>query len=144
MALATVKDFEARHGAGDERVEALLDDASALIISELSRSSAKWVTEDEPAEVPTIVKAICVEVAYRAWSNPDQLSSERLGEYVASWQGSGGESTLQLTEKELRTLRRAAGQSSFNAVRLHAHIPFRGGSSLIRENDLYPIREDAE
>lgn len=142
MALATKDDFEARHGAGDGRVAALLEDASALIVSELSRSSAKWVTDDDPAEVPAIAKAICVEVAYRAWSNPDQLSSERLGEYVASWQSSEGGPTLRLTDKELRTLRRAAGQSSFRAVRMHAHMPFPGEStSLIRQNDLFPIKE---
>ena len=144
MALATTSDFEARHGAGDGRIEALLDDASALITGELRNSSAKWVTEPEPEpkEVPPVVKAICVEVAYRSWSNPDRLSSERLGEYVASWQGSASETTLQLTSKELRTLRRAAGESSFRAVRLHNRMPSAGCESLIRENDLFPIREE--
>jgi hypothetical protein len=141
MALATVDDFEARHGGGDSRVSALLEDASALILSELARSNAKWITDPE-AQAPQIVKAICVEVAYRAWSNPDRLSSERLGEYVASWQGSASETTLQLTQQELRTLRRAAADSSFSAVRLDACMPFAQESdSLIRENDLFPIQE---
>ncbi len=143
MALAIPQDFEARHGAGDDRVGALLEDASALIVSELANSSAEWVTNPEPAQVPQIVKAICVEVAYRAWSNPDRLSSERLGEYVASWQGSASETTLQLTNKELRTLRRAAGESSFRPLRLHARMPFsHEGESPLRENDLFPIREE--
>jgi hypothetical protein len=129
MALATKKDFEARYGAADERTEPLLEDASALILSEVSAASAsasaEWATADDPkAEaVPAIVKAICVEVAYRAWSNPDSFSSEHLGEHTQAWADRSGQA-LRLTPSERRILEREASVSSVVSVTLES--PYAG------------------
>ena len=123
MALATKKDFEARYGAGDDRTEPLLEDASALILSEVSGASAEWATETEPKSVPVIVKAICVEVAYRAWSNPDSLSSEQLGQHTQAWSDRSGQA-LSLTPAELRILEREASVSSLVSVTLES--PYAG------------------
>lgn len=142
-ALATKEDFEARHGAGDDRVEALLDDASALIRSEISGGFAEWVREDEPKSVPGIVKAICIEIAYQAWNNPDRLSSERLGEHVVSWQGSSSGQVLEVTDNQLRILRREAGKSSFRSVQMRVHNcrKSEGEITSVSDNDLFPISE---
>lgn len=123
MALATKEDFEARYGAGDDRVEPLLDDASALILSEVSGGSAEWVTEATPKSIPAIVTAICVEVAYRAWSNPDSLSSEQLGQHTQAWADRSGQA-LRLTPAELRILEREASISSLVSVTLES--PYAG------------------
>jgi hypothetical protein len=123
MALADKKDFEARYGAGDERTEPLLEDASALILSEVSGATAEWATVADPKEVPAIVKAICVEVAYRAWSNPDSLSSEQLGEHTQAWADRSGQA-LRLTDAERRILEREGAISSLVSVTLES--PYAG------------------
>lgn len=125
MPLATKQDFEARYGQADDRVEPLLEDASALILSEVSGSEADWVTETdpEPEAVPGIVKAICVGLAYRAWSNPDALSSESLGEHAHAWADRSGQA-LRLTDAECRILEREAGISSLVSVTLES--PYAG------------------
>lgn len=135
MALASKADFEERHGATDERVEPLLDDASSLILTEVESSEAEWVTEEEPKSVPAIVTAICVEVAYRAWSNPDALSSESLGAYTQAWQNRSG-SVFYLTKAEKRMLRRAADVSSVRSVILETPYTEPGEINSISDNDL--------
>lgn len=122
MALATKEDFEARYGSGDERVTPLLEDASALILSEVASASAEWVTAEEPETVPPVVKAICIEVAYRAWSNPDSLSSEQLGEHTQAWADRSGQA-LRLTAAESRIIEREAGISSLVSVPLENPFP---------------------
>lgn len=128
--LATPDDFEARHGAADGRVGALLEDASAFILDEADGSEEEWVVEDDPATIPPSIVAICVEVAYRAWSNPEALSSEALGEYTKAWQNRTG-AVLYLTKDEIRRVSKAAGLSSFTEVTLES--PYSGPSV---ENDL--------
>ena len=70
-----------------------------------------------------IVKAICVEVAYRAWSNPDSLSSEQLGQHTQAWSDRSGQA-LRLTPAELRILEREASVSSLVSVTLES--PYAG------------------
>lgn len=121
MDLATKQDFEDRYGQADGRVEPLLEDASALILSEVSGGEADWVTNDGP--VPAVVLGICVSVAYRAWSNPDALSSEALGEHTQAWADRSGEA-LRLTEAERRVLERESGVGSFRSLTLES--PYSG------------------
>jgi hypothetical protein len=111
--LATVKQWEERHGPSDEKVKPLLEDATSLILEELSGSEAEWVDDDE-AVVPAIVVATCIQVAYRAWSNPDGVTSERLG--AASRTLNSGADVLYLTKNEARNLRRAGGTSGITSV----------------------------
>jgi hypothetical protein len=125
MELASLQDFEERHGAGDDRVEALLTDAAGLILNEVRGSTAAWVG-DESADPPAVVVGICVEVAYRAWSNPDALSSESLGAHSQAWADRGGEA-LRLTKQERKDVRRSAGLGSFQASTLST--PYSGDES---------------
>lgn len=122
MALATRQDFEARYGEGDERVEPLLEDASALILSEIAESDAEWVHVGD-AEVPQAVIGVCLAVTYRVWSNPDALSSASLGEYSQAWADRSGEA-LRLTNAERRIIKRAAGMNGFVAATLES--PYSG------------------
>lgn len=141
MALAENKDFEARHGAADDRVEHLLADASALIAEEVVGSTAGWARGEKEAEVPATVTAICVEMAYRAWSNPDALSSESLGQHTQAWADRSGEA-MRVTKAERRVIRRAAGLGTFQSSTLAS--PYSGDSGEINgpsDNDLFPINE---
>lgn len=142
MALATKEDFEARHGAIDDRAEALLEDASSLILEEASGSELDWVKGVEGPEIPTVIKAICVEMAYRAWANPDALSSESLGQHTQAWADRSGEA-MRMTKAERRIIRRAAGLGSVQSVTLAS--PYSGDTEGVingpSDNDLFPITE---
>ena len=131
MELASVQDFEDRQGPSDGRVEALLTDASSLILSAAAGSSAEWVTT-EGAVVPDAIIAICVQIAYRAWSNPDALSSESLGAHSRAWADRGGQA-LRLTSQERKDVRRVAGLGSFQASTLST--PYSGDESEQNPNE---------
>jgi hypothetical protein len=122
MSLATKKDFEVRYGEADERVQGWLDDASALIISELAGAEAAWLSE-ESATVPKVVIGICLSIAYRGWSNPDALSSEALGAHTQAWADRSGDA-LRISPGEMRVLEREAGISSLQSVTLES--PYAG------------------
>jgi hypothetical protein len=126
--LASLQDFKERHTGADDLVEGLLADASSLIRSAVRGSDAAWVSGD--AEAPDEVIATCVQVAYRAWSNPDALSSEALGAHTQAWADRSGEA-LHLTKAERRTVRGAAGLGSARAVTLVT--PYSGEAT---DNDL--------
>lgn len=129
MELATLQDFEERHGPGDDKVEPLLRDAAGLIADAIQGAPALWVS-DPSAEVPDAVVGVCIAVAYRAWSNPDALSSEALGAHTQAWADRSGEA-LRLTKAEERIVRRAATRSTFQSATLIS--PYSGDSA---KNDL--------
>lgn len=112
MALATIEDFEARHGEVSDkrdRVEVLLGDASAFILAAVDGSTEPWAMEDDDADIPADVVAICVQVAFRAWHNPLGIAREQLGEAAVTYRGDDQPDVLRLTRAERATLRRAAG-----------------------------------
>lgn len=101
-----------------DRAETLLDQASELIRDEAGKT---WVTTVGALEsVPRRIARICVEVAYRAFTNPEGLSQRSIGDSSKSWDRSGreGGEAVYLTDVEERAVRKAAGLSSFQSVTL--------------------------
>jgi hypothetical protein len=144
MALADKSDFEVRHGplASDEeeRVEALLEDAEALVELELGVFPEAWV--GEPSEVPAAVKAVCIQVAYRAWENPDSVAREQLGEVARTYRGTDQADALWLTKNEAKLVRRAAGKSSLTSIPVET--PYSGDpDSQASPLDFWPLEEEA-
>jgi hypothetical protein len=123
VALATVEEFEERHGVLDfgERgaVTAHLNDATDLI---LDVASQEWTQETAPRRI----KSICLSVAYRAWSNPDALSQSSMGDVALSYTRGGIADAVFLTKLELAAISRASGQSGFVAATLVS--PYSEGS----------------
>lgn len=141
--LANITDFEARHGelSGDDKaiVEALLTDAASLIETELSGSEAVWLTEDSD-DVPAAVKAVCVQIAYRAWANPDSVAREELGQVAQTFRGTDQADALWLTKNEAKMVRRAAGFSSVRSVQVET--PYSGDPlSEVSPLDFWPLDE---
>lgn len=134
--LADVEDFEARHGPADDKVEALLEDATALILEEVNGSEAEWVTDDV-AEVPPLVVATCIQIAYRTWMNPDGLADERLGAASRTYRGSEAPDVLYLTQKEARRLRKAAKTSGLSSIPLET--PYSGTEAEVSNLDFWPL-----
>lgn len=135
MALADRSDFEVRHGplASDEeeRVDALLEDAEALAELELGVFPEGWVGEDP--KVPAAVKAVCIQVAYRAWENPDAVAREQLGEVARTYRGTDQADALWLTKNEAKLIRKAAGKSSLTSIPVET--PYSGDP----DNELSPL-----
>lgn len=135
MAFAKLADFTLRHGSVDsdeeDRVTALLTDASALIAAEVEGSEPAWLI-DEDAAVPGLVVAVTVEAAYRAWANPDALGETRIADIGHAWRGQLPDA-LYLTAEEKRRVRRSAGIGSFRAMTLVS--PYSGDVEVMDPAD---------
>ncbi|MFC8276256.1 hypothetical protein ACFUJR_27745 [Streptomyces sp. NPDC057271] len=77
----------------------------------LHRRGAEWPTHDRAVEVvytpgyapvPAGPKRICLRLAAAGWSNPEQLSSETLGDHSRAWAAEA--LGMSLTPADVRTL----------------------------------------
>lgn len=108
-ALAEVQDLEYRIGREFgvhelSRVEAVLDDASALVRDEAGRT---WVDDitGNLTSVPASIRAVVLRVAERVMRNPQGFKSESGGDY--SYQRADGAVGVYLTDQERQIIRRA-------------------------------------
>lgn len=113
LPLADITDIEARLGrtfSGDEltRVEALLDDASALVRDE---ASLTWIDPGTGllTTVPGSIRAVVLRSVERAVRNPQGFSAESAGDY--SYQRTNVEPGVYLTDGERQVIRRATGRT---------------------------------
>lgn len=111
--LASVEDLEYRLGRvftveERPRVEALLDDISALVRAE---AGVTWIdpVTGQLTDVPASVRAVVLRVAERVYRNPQGFRSESAGDY--SYQRPEAGLGMYLTEAELRIIRRALGRT---------------------------------
>lgn len=84
------------------RASAAIEDATALVLAEVSGSIANtWTTTGGQPVVTTVV----LRAARREYENPRGLMSETLGEHTVQLATSTG---VYLTDREIATVRRAA------------------------------------
>lgn len=109
---ADVVELEARLGrqldsTDLDRARAVLEDASALVREEVGYTV--WIDADtgvlDESLVPASVRAVVLRAAERAMRNPGGFSAESSGDY--SYQRTGVQIGVYLSEAEIRTLRRA-------------------------------------
>jgi len=116
-------------GAEADRATECLAEASELI---RDVADTTW-TDDagQLVDVPARVRRICLDVAYRAFTNPEALTQRSIGDSSKSWDRTGreGGEAVYLTEAEERAIRKAAGGSSFAAVTLAS--PYGGDDTEI-------------
>lgn len=112
--LASVTDLEIRLGRTFEQAEvaralALLEDASELVRDVAGGKT--WVddTTGELQKVPGSVRWVVLRAAERAVRNPEGYSAESAGDY--SFQRTGVQPGIYLTEGEEKAVRRALGKS---------------------------------
>jgi hypothetical protein len=138
--VATIEDFENRHGQLAEsevpQVTTLLADASALILNELAEQPEGWFGEERV--VPAVAVAVCVQIAYRAWTNPDGIASEMLGEASRTYRGDNQADALWITENEKKLIRRAAGKARVTSIAVETPYGEDPGSE-ISPLDFWPI-----
>lgn len=118
-ALVSLDDFALRLGglasSDEDRAQACLDDASALIRAEAGGED--WVDSDGALEeVPGVIVAVCVAAAIRAFRNPEGVRTESIGTYSVAYADTS--TAVFLTEGERRIIRRAAGLSGIGNVQL--------------------------
>lgn len=113
LPLADITDIEARMGrtfSGEEhaRVEALLDDASALVRDE---AGITWIDPGTGllTTVPGSIRAVVLRSVERAVRNPQGFSAESAGDY--SYQRTNVEPGVYLTDSERQIIRRATGRT---------------------------------
>lgn len=115
-ALASLEQLATRLGGIDdsdeERAQAALDDASALIRTEAGED---WVTDDDPPELdtdnlPDVIVTVCCAAARRAVTNPDGVTQESLDGYSTSYRNDSAD--VYLTKAERRLVRGAAGRGA--------------------------------
>lgn len=136
-ALVSLDDFALRvsvSASDEERAQACLDDASALIRAEAGDED--WVDDDGALEtVPDVIAAICVAVAVRAFRNADGVRSETIGNYSVAYADTS--TAVFITAGERRMIRRAAGLTGISSVSLEGewtaaispevYVPVEGG-----------------
>jgi class 3 adenylate cyclase len=114
----TLAQFEARYqgvipGADEERLEAFLEDASALVADIVGS------TYTEETVPPTIVAVVCTAVR-RAYENPSGLAAETTGAH--SWTAGVAGAGVFFTPGELRMIRRAAGVLGAASLELESSL----------------------
>lgn len=135
-ALVSLEDFALRVGgisaADEDRAQAALDDASALVRAEAGEN---WVDADDAIEaVPDLIVTIAVAVAIRAFRNPEGVRSETIGNYSVAYADSS--TAVFLTEGERRLIRRAGGRTGIGSISIEgewtlnpaaSYVPVEGG-----------------
>lgn len=111
--LATIAGLEARLGRTFDaselpRIEALLDDASAMVRDVAGRDWIDPVT-GLLQPVPGSIRAVVLRSVERAVRNPEGFSAESAGDY--SYQRTGVQAGIYLTEGEEKAIRRALGKT---------------------------------
>lgn len=111
MALVDVAEFTARLGRTLDATETTrainaIEDASRLV---LDVGDSTWTDVD----VPDVVATVVLQVARRAFDNPDGATQKSMGDASVSY-GSAGDGrsspgALYLTKDERRAVRKAAG-----------------------------------
>ena len=134
-ALVSLDDFALRvsvSASDEERAQACLDDASALIRAEAGTED--WVYDDGGLEtVPDVIAAICVAVAIRAFRNADGVRSETIGNYSVAYADTS--TAVFITAGERRMIRRAVGLNGIGSIALEGdwtinpavYVPVEGG-----------------
>lgn len=88
-------------GVDRARAEMALDDASTLILAEISPALASSWSHS----APSIVTVIALKAARREFDNPRGIRSETLGEHAVGLSETSG---VFLSEREVRQIKRAA------------------------------------
>lgn len=121
--LATLEQLAVRlgylpEGTEADRANGLLVDASELIRDE---ADVTWVNDQGAlVDVPRRVVTICVDVAHRAFVNPEGLNQRSIGDSSKSYDRAGreGGEAVYLTKTEAKAVRKAAAAGTFRAVTL--------------------------
>lgn len=125
--LATPEDLEYRMGreftdAELPRVEAALDDASALVRAEAGRS---WVDPETGlvTGLPAAIKTVVLRVAERVVRNPQGFRSESAGDYSFQRYDADDGGGPYLTDREMAIIRKALGRTGLWTLRTERDSP---------------------
>lgn len=125
--LSTVDQLEDKVGQPVDEGQARLALAFASAVLR-TYAGITWVDSDgELADVPDVVELLCLEVAYRRYTNPDGYASEQIGQYSYRISAGAAGGFLTPAEKQLLTL----------AVGSNVHSLHTPRSGLRRGNVVY-------
>jgi hypothetical protein len=115
-----VSDLETRLGlevgslAGIDlaRAQAALDDVSALVRDE--SAGRTWLDDTGAAAPPPGIKVVTIQAAMRVYNNPDNYTSESVGDY--SYQREQGTTSLYLTDDEKLAVQKSMAAAGASGV----------------------------
>jgi len=128
MTFVSFDEFQVRYentipAADEERVGALLDDASALAAD----ITGTTYEDGSGSEVPGAVLATVCTAVRRAYENPLGLAGETIGDYTwrTGYTGITGSAAtgVYFTDAEARIMRRSVGKSSVGTLELQGMLP---------------------
>jgi len=136
MALATFVQMSTRVDGsidvGDQgRAEAAIEDASALVLDLVDDATqTAWNTS-----APDTVVAVVCRAAVRGFLNPYGVKSERQGDYQYELESATG---IYLTDAEVRTVRKSAGQPGMASIEVTHPYGFTYGlpGNIYRDDSL--------
>lgn len=110
-ALASLDQLRTRIPGGieaddEERAQAALDDASALIRAEAHQT---WDTE-----IPDVAVTVCLAAARRAMVNPDGVTEEALDGFSTTYRNDSAD--VYLTQNERRLVNQASGRTGVGVL----------------------------
>ena len=129
MALVTVAYLQALPGfagASEDTLEALIAQASALVVDYVSPALDDATAADCPEAVQVVVSAM----VRRGLGNPRGASQETLGDYSYTMGSDGGVATLYMTKREQRIVRRAVGTSGVGFIGMDGYLPTQPSESM--------------
>jgi len=125
--LATPEELEYRIGreftdAELPRVEAALDDASALVRAE---AGVDWIDPDTGlvTGLPDVIKTVVLRVAERIVRNPQGFRSESAGDYSFQRYDADDGGGPYLTDREIAIIRKAMGRTGLWTQRVERDEP---------------------
>lgn len=103
--------------------ESNLDEAAAGLYVELANGLVSDITGDLTAPYPAVVRAVALEVAARAYRNPEGATSETIDDYTFRRDGSTSQGGVYVTAEERSRLSRlSGGGASVRSVRLTSSV----------------------
>lgn len=124
------------HSPDGVRVQAALDDASAIIRQAAAYNWASSLTGDL-LDVPPVITAITCAVAFRAYKNPTGARQASVGDVAVSFGAVDG-SAIYLTKTEYRSVRRAAGRLRHGSIQLEGDL-YAADDDLLAPTEGDPI-----
>jgi hypothetical protein len=115
-------------GQTDETLDPLIEQASGLVIDQVS----PLLDDTDDTTCPSVVATVISAMIRRGLSNPRGAQQETLGDYSYALASDGGIATLYLTKREARLVRKAVGKLGATTMPLEGYLP-------VQRSELYPV-----
>lgn len=108
-------------GAEEATLDALIEQASGLVIDLVSPE----LDDATASTCPSVVATVISSMVRRGLGNPRGAQSETLGDYSYAMASDGGIATLYMTKREERKVRKATGRLGAGTIAMEGYLPLQ-------------------